>query len=196
MQPMTPSFADKPELPGDLVLLRPVTGGDASGLIEMLDDPEVRRLTGTREPLGPEALRLAEQWYASRAMEQNRLDLAIVERATGDYAGEVVLSELDAENRSCSFRIALAAPAQGRGYGTEATRLILAHAFETAGLNRIELEVFAFNPRARHVYEKVGFVHEGTKRKALWWQGTWVDAHIMAVLADDWSAHGGRGTRS
>ena len=76
----------------------------------------------------------------------------------------------------------------GRGLGTEATRLVLAHAFDTVGINRIELEVYDFNPRARRVYEKAGFVHEGTKRQALYWDGAWVDAHLMAMLAGDWSA--------
>jgi RimJ/RimL family protein N-acetyltransferase len=54
-----------------------------------------------------------------------------------------------------------------------------------SGVNRVELEVYDLNPRARHVYGKVGFVHEGTKRQALLWDGEWVDAHIMAILASD-----------
>jgi RimJ/RimL family protein N-acetyltransferase len=186
------SFAAKPTLVGKRVLLRPVTAADAPGLVELLNEPEVRRLTGTHGQVRPGALERAEQWYSSRAAEDDRLDLAVVEQATGEYVGEVVLNELHADNRSCSFRIALVGPrAFGRGYGTEATRLILAHAFETVGVHRVELEVFAFNPRARHVYEQVGFVHEGTKRQALHWQGAWVDAQILAVLADDWSRHRG-----
>jgi RimJ/RimL family protein N-acetyltransferase len=46
--------------------------------------------------------------------------------------------------------------------------------------------VFDFNPRARHVYEKAGFVHEGTKRDALRWDGKWIDCHCMALLDRDW----------
>lgn len=179
---MTP--ARVPELVGDLVTLRPVTAADAPGLVEMMDDPEVRRLTGTRGQL---SLERAEQWYASRAADSRRLDLAIVERHTDSYVGEVVLNDLDSDNLSGSFRIALLGPrAFGRGLGTEATRLVLAHAFDSLALHRVELEVYAFNPRARHVYERVGFVHEGTRRQALRWEGAWVDAHVMAVLAEDW----------
>jgi L-amino acid N-acyltransferase YncA len=73
----------------------------------------------------------------------------------------------------------------GRGLGTEATRLITDYAFTVVGLHRITLEVYAFNPRARHVYDKVGFVHEGTMRDALRWNGTWVDCHLMAMLPTD-----------
>lgn len=187
---MTLSFAQKPTLVGDLVLLRPVGAGDVDGLVEMLVDPEGNRLTGTHAVFDPESaadLEKAERWYASRADHDDRLDLAIVEREGGTYVGEVVLKELDTDNRACGFRISLIGPrAFGRGYGTEATRLIVEHAVETVGVNRIELEVFDFNPRARHVYEKVGFVYEGTKRQALRWDGEWVDTHMMAIVASDW----------
>jgi RimJ/RimL family protein N-acetyltransferase len=132
-------------------------------------------------------LKELRSWYRSRADHADRLDLSIIERATGDWVGEVVLNDLNAPNRSCGFRILLAARHHfGRGFGTEVTRLVLGHAFDTVGLNRVELEVYEFNPRARHVYEKVGFVHEGTKRQALFWQGQWVDADLMAMLASDW----------
>lgn len=179
---------------GEKVLLRPVVVTDAPGLVELLNDPEARRLTGTHTRVPSEAEReRAEQWYASRAEQTGRLDLAVVERSSDGYVGEAVLNELDPDNRSCGFRIALVGPRVfGRGFGTEATRLVLAHAFQTVGVHRVELEVFEFNPRARHVYEQVGFVHEGTKRQALHWHGEWVDTHIMAILADDWAAHRGR----
>ena len=108
-----------------------------------------------------------------------------MDQATGAYVGEVVLTDLDRDNRSCGFRIALSAQRYfGQGYGTEATRLALAYAFD-AGVHRVSLEVYDFNSRARHVYEKCGFVHEGTMRDALLWRGEWVDAHLMAALATD-----------
>ena len=183
------SFAKKPTLEGDLVVLRPVQIADAARLAEL--DDETLRLTGTHRTHSLEEL---EEWYRSRADQEDRLDLSVIEKATGEWAGEVVLNDLNRDNRSCGFRILLVGPTYfGRGLGTEATTLVLAHAFATIGLHRIELEVYAFNPRARHVYEKAGFVHEGTKRQALLWKGDWVDAHLMAILAHDWYEGGGRG---
>jgi len=108
----------------------------------------------------------------------------VVERATGEYAGEVVLNELNRENRSCNVRIGLRPAFQDRGLGSEATRLILAHAF-TIGPHRVGLEVYAFNPRARRVYERAGFVYEGTRRDALLWDGEWTDAVVMSILETD-----------
>ncbi|MFD0274021.1 GNAT family N-acetyltransferase [Kitasatospora sp. NPDC127111] len=181
------SFVEKPTLTGERVVLRPVRTADA--LAASAADPEADRLTGTH---GTFSLETLERWYGSRAEHPDRLDLAVVERTAGVCVGEVVLSGLDVHNRSCSFRISLFERRFfGQGLGTEASRLILGHAFDTVGLHRIELEVFAFNPRARHVYEKIGFVHEGTRRDALCWNGEWIDGHTMAILAEEWGAHRG-----
>ncbi|MCB5167575.1 GNAT family N-acetyltransferase [Streptomyces bambusae] len=186
-----PGFRHKPTLDGDLVRLRPVTADDVPALLPLFTDPEVSRLTGSHEgeTYDEEALRT---WYGSRGDQDDRLDLAVVERATGRVIGEVVLNLWDRHNESCSFRIGFVPGTHGRGLGTEATRLIVGHGFEQLGLHRISLEVYAFNPRARRVYEKVGFTPEGTLRDALLWQGRRVDATLMSLLAPDWHHHRGR----
>lgn len=176
------NFAAKPSLAGEIVLLRPVEVADARGLLAI--DPETARLTGSHAGF---TLKDLEDWYATRSEHDDRLDLSIIERATGEWAGEVVLSELNLANESCGFRILLQGPRfYGRGLGTEATRLVIDYAFRVVGVHRIELQVYDFNPRARHVYEKVGFVYEGTKRDSLRWGGDWVDCHCMGLLERDW----------
>jgi RimJ/RimL family protein N-acetyltransferase len=97
-----------------------------------------------------------------------------------------VLNDLDRHNRSMNFRISLNDPAMvGQCYGTEATRAVVRYGFDTVGLHRISLGVYAFNPRARRVDEKCGFLHEGIERQALYRQGEWVDQHRMSILATD-----------
>ncbi|MEU5534457.1 GNAT family protein [Streptomyces sp. NPDC020362] len=190
-----PGFRFKPTLDGDLVLLRPVAVDDLAALMPMFQDAQTTRLTGSHGEDEPDEGRL-RAWYSTRADQDDRLDLAVVEKATEDVAGEAVLNEWDADNKSCSFRIAFAPGAQGRGLGTEATRLIVGYGFERLGLHRISLEVYAFNPRALRVYEKVGFVREGVLRDALLWEGEWVDAVVMSILAREWSEHRGRPERA
>lgn len=179
------NFAAKPTLKGELVELRPVEAADAAEMLAA--DPETIRLTGTHAYAEFFTLESLENWCATRAGHDDRLDLSIIERATREWTGEVVLNELNAANESCGFRIALQGPRfYGRGLGSEATRLVIDYAFTVVGVHRIELEVYDFNPRARHVYEKAGFVHEGTKRDALRWDGEWIDCHCMALLDRDW----------
>ncbi|MGW0799846.1 GNAT family N-acetyltransferase [Streptomyces sp. NPDC002692] len=183
-----PRFRSKPTLDGELVKLRPVTVDDVVALTPMLRDAQVKRLTGYRDDPGEAQLRA---WYGNRGDQEDRLDLAVVDKATGRVVGEAVLNEWDADNESCNFRIAFVPDAHGRGLGTEATRLIVGYGFTRLGLHRISLEVYAFNPRARRVYEKVGFVAEGVLRDALLWEGERVDAVVMSILAPDWFKNSG-----
>ncbi|MFH8474982.1 GNAT family N-acetyltransferase [Streptomyces sp. NPDC018000] len=186
-----PDFLNKPSLRGEQVLLRPVTVDDVAALMPMLLDAEASRLTGSHHDGVPDEGRM-RAWYGSRAEQDDRLDLAVVEQVTGNVIGEAVLNEWDPVNESCNFRICLVPGTYGCGLGTEATRLIVGYGFEGLGLHRISLEVYTFNPRARRAYEKVGFVAEGVLRDALLWEGERVDATVMSILAPEWFQHGGR----
>jgi len=174
-------------LHGERVLLRPLgpqnTGDLWADIQADLQDPEARRLTGTHHEFTYEEI---AAYCASRVDKTDRITLAITARDTGAWLGEIVLMDHDEPNRSASLRIALVARAQNRGVGTEALRLVLAHAFGPLGLHRVSLDVYAFNERAIHVYEKVGFRHEGRLRDALWWDGVPYDALLMAALATEW----------
>lgn len=191
--PYRPDFSVKPVLHGDLVTLRVLSAADQSALQPVYADPDVARLTGSHGVPDPDQ---GLAWLASRADQSDRLDLAVLERASGICVGEAVLNEWDAENESCNFRIALGSGSHGRGLGTEATRLIVGYGFDQLGLHRIALEVYAFNPRARAVYEKAGFVAEGVLRHALLWDGQRIDAVVMSILAGEWALHRGYPERS
>jgi RimJ/RimL family protein N-acetyltransferase len=150
-----------------------------------LQDQEAMRLTGTHATFTADDV---ERWAASRADTVDRIDLAVVDRETGQWLGEVVAHEWDPDNRTCGFRIALSAGARDRGIGTEATRLIVDYVFDEIDdppVNRIELEVYAFNPRAIAVYERVGFRREGVRRQALRWDDEFVDAILMSLVRSD-----------
>lgn len=182
-------LGSKPTLAGEVVTLRPVTAEDAATLKKLMADPEVGVLTGSvhsREEAADEQYTLDQlrEVYGRWAVAEDRVVWVIVENATGRVVGESVLNDLDEDNLSCGFRIWISG-ATGRGLGTEAVRLSVGHAF-AVGLHRVELEVYDFNPRARHVYEKVGFVHEGTRREALRFEDGWVDCHVMGLLATQW----------
>jgi RimJ/RimL family protein N-acetyltransferase len=189
----TPDFATKPTLTGERVILRPYQDADLAGLQAAMADLDVLRLSGSIhreaeafEPLTPEQVQARLDWFNSRNGTDDRLDLAIVDRASGDCVGEAVLNQWDPGNESCNFRILIGPAGQNRGLGTDATRLIVGHGFEALGLHRIALEVYAFNPRARRVYEKAGFTVEGVLRESLRYEGQWIDATVMSILASEW----------
>lgn len=128
-------FAVKPTLTGTNVVLRPFAfEQDAPPLREMLQDPEVIKLTGSsHDPDAmPEWDAAAEStfrdWYSTRNGQTDRLDLAVVDKASAQCVGEVVLNEWSEPNRSCNFRTIIGLRGQDRGLGTEAIRLFPATA--------------------------------------------------------------------
>lgn len=181
-------FAQKPTLVGDRALLRPFTPADIDAMGPVLADPEVLRLTGSVhttaeiEAAVPVLDERTRTWYETREAQADRLDLAVVDRASDRCVGEVVLNDWSPEDQTCGFRILVGADGRGRGLGSEATRLVVAHAFAATDLHRIELEVYAFNPRAQHVYDRAGFRFEGRRREAFVFDGERVDSILMAVL--------------
>jgi RimJ/RimL family protein N-acetyltransferase len=174
------ALENKPTLRGDRIRLEPLGLDHLDGFHKQMQDPDLDRLTGSHG--GNPSLELSQQWLASRKDHKDRLDLAIVELASDEFAGEIVLNELSAENESVNLRLWLGAEFRDHGYGSEAIRLVLAYAFDVVKLHRVELEVYAFNTRAIRAYERCGFEVEGRLRHALLWEGERYDALIMGIL--------------
>lgn len=176
-------FRNQPVLTGELVRLAPLTEAVLDDYLIGIADREVHRLTGTHAEFDRAQV---EQWLASRAQQHDRADWAVLRRSDGTFLGEAVLNDFDPDNASANYRVWLAGTeAYGKGYGTEATRLVLDYAFGTAGLHRVSLGVLDFNHRARRVYEKCGFQLEGRLREAVRWDGEWHDELVMSVLSTD-----------
>jgi RimJ/RimL family protein N-acetyltransferase len=174
----------KPVLSGTQIDLRPVTVEDATAMFASLSDKESMRLTGTQESFTFDRVR---QFCEKIEHAEDRADYAITLKDDPAYIGEAVLNDIDWRNRTASFRIALGNEALlGKGYGSEATQLIIDYGFQMLNLHRIELEVYDFNPRARHVYEKIGFVFEGIRRDVLLWEGEYHSAIVMGILAPEY----------
>ncbi|MBM3715417.1 MAG: GNAT family N-acetyltransferase [Actinobacteria bacterium] len=188
---MNGPFELKPTLRGDRVELRPFQPADIDAMGAILADPEVLRLTGSvrtsAETLHQSATLDAEtrRWYETRAEQPDRLDLALIDRSTGHCVGEAVFNEWSEADQSCNYRTLIGAAGRDRGLGTEATKLMVDYAFSATDLNRIELDVYDFNPRARHVYERAGFTYEGRKRQAFTFDGTRIDTVVMSILRQD-----------
>ena len=176
-------FRDQQVLTGVRVRLVPLGTEFLTEYWAYLQEPEGRRLTGTHATFTRDQVRAH---LASRPAQADRADWAVVRISDGAFLGEAVVNDLDPENESAGYRIALAGPEVfGQGYGTEATRLVVDHVFAATGLHRLALEVYDMNPRARRVYEKCGFRVEGRLRDALLWDGERHDVLVMAVLRTD-----------
>ena len=73
-----------------------------------------------------------------------------------------------------------------QGLGHDVLETLVRYGFEQLNLNRVYLKVFAQNKRAVHLYEKVGFLHEGRWRQAEYRHGRYHDMLWMSILRDEW----------
>ena len=172
-------------LEGELVVLRKHVPENVGAFQRWYSDPEVARLARYQDaPMRSDEI---DRFFQLRALGHESLTMAIHERAANRLVGSCAFSQLDGENGSAMYHITIGEKdVWGRGYGTEATRLMLDHAFGTLGLHRIGLTVFEFNERALRAYRSCGFVVEGRARESIWRDGRWWDELAMSVLASEW----------
>lgn len=174
---------DKPQLIGEKVIVRPFKEEDFPLIQECLNDKEVQKLTGSPPILDWEPVL---RWYQTRNAQTDRLDLAIVDKTLDTLVGEAVVNEYDEPNESMNFRILIGPRGRNRGLGTEATQLMIDYLFQATNLKQLTLSVFAFNPRAQRVYEKVGFVVDSVDKNELECEGVWIDSINMKLTRDIW----------
>jgi RimJ/RimL family protein N-acetyltransferase len=179
-----------PLIEGARVLLRHHQLSDLPHVRRWYGDPELARLT--RYSLRPMTDEEVDRFFHGRLMSPESVAYAIDIRESGRLIGLTTFSNLDADNGSVLFHISIGEPdVWGRGYGTEATRMMLQLAFDRIGLHRVALSVFSFNERAIRSYQKAGFRLEGRARQAIVRDGQRFDELTMGILAEEWRARPG-----
>lgn len=105
------------------------------------------------------------------------------------YIGQIDLHKIDYKNRNAVLGIVIGKKEfMGKGYGSEAIQLLLQFVFHTLNLERLELEVYAYNERAYNCYIKCGFKEEGRLRNKLFRDGRYWDVIVMSILKDEYEA--------
>ena len=172
---------------GEKVILRAVEPSDVRQLWEWMQDEETMRLRDYPAPPSPLA-EAEKEYHDSLGRSTDELRLAIT-TLDGELIGETALRDIDQRAGTAEFTIAIGNKAYwGRGYGTDATRVLMRYAFQQLNLHRITLYVHAFNQRAIRAYEKCGFRHEGRLRQAHFMDGEYGDELVMGLLREEFEA--------
>jgi RimJ/RimL family protein N-acetyltransferase len=185
----TPAFPPDGRVPliaHGSVYLRPGERRDIPLFVRWYTDLRTTRTLLMTSPMG-EAME--ERWFERMvdAHGTDRFFFVVCRREDDRPVGSIDLHDVDLRNGNANLGIAIGDPDDtGHGYGTDALTALVAFGFDQLRLERISLEVYDFNERARRVYERVGFVHEGTARRALFRDGAFHDIHWMAVLRPEW----------
>ena len=168
---------------GSRVRLSPLLQKDSATLFRWINDRELVTLQAGFRPV--HGLKHAA-WMKDIV---NRSDVAIfaIRLKRGDrLIGVCQLFSISPVHRSAELQIRIGeARARGRGYGTEAVRLLVDFAFRDLNLHRVWLQFFSFNTRALKAYTAAGFVREGVMRDAAFIDGRFVDVVVMGRLRRD-----------
>lgn len=103
----------------------------------------------------------------------------------GRIVGVIGHQRFDWHNRVTMLGYWLSEGSQGHGIMTAACRAVVAHAFETLSLNRVQICCATTNHRSRAIPERLGFTHEGISRDAEWLYDHFVDHAVYAQLRRD-----------
>lgn len=166
-------------LRSETVELRPMEPEDAEFLAETINDPRVR---GGLSMVDPVSVADEEEWIESLS-EDDGIHLVIT--ADGERVGTIGLNHVHERFGTAELGYYVAAEHHGNGYATEATRLLLAHAFDERGMHRITAKAFATNEGSRRVLEKAGFQEEGVLREDAFVDGERVDTVVHGILAEE-----------
>lgn len=173
--------------------MSPLTSEQIDRFIELSHDPKLVDMMGWKpfnatEP--GEKQRFIDQMEAVSVpglKSRNTITFSLIARDTEEPFGYASLKGIDTTKSHAEVAIAIMKKEyRGQGYGTEAMKLVLTHAFNTMGLARVYLTVFTHNRGAVHVYEKMGFRTTEVLEKS--WKlssGEYVDMLVMELKRDE-----------
>ncbi|MCM3633512.1 GNAT family N-acetyltransferase [Paenibacillus camelliae] len=175
-----------PHLLGDRIALREYRISDLDSISQWVNDPEITN-TLSDVFLYPHS-RNESETYLNVIMEgkSSTKSFVIAEKDSLEYIGQIDLFNFDWKNRFAVMAIVIGKKEYlGKGYGSEAIRVLQKFAFEELNLNRIELDVYDYNARAYKCYLKCGFKEEGRMRQKLFKNGRYRDVIRMAILKEE-----------
>lgn len=168
---------------GDRVILRAIERDDLPTYVAWFNDPTVLEFFGRYQPM---SLPEEEKWYEQMLDDASVRNFAI--EFEGRHVGGCGFGCIDPRSASAEVGLFIGVPELwDQGLGRDTLQTLLRFGFEQMNLHRIYLRVFAGNERAVHLYEAVGFRHEGCWRDAEFRHGRYHDMLWMSVLREEWA---------
>lgn len=170
---------------GEKVCLRAYKEEDIKLAAEFMNDKELQRFLNPRIPL-PISVWQEEEWIKAQKINENGTsNFAIEDIKTKQYIGGCGINEVNWLVRTADVGIWVCKECWGKGYGTDAMKVLLKFIFENMNMNKVKLSTFSFNERAKKSYEKCGFKVEGILKDEVFKDGKYYDEILMAIFKDE-----------
>jgi RimJ/RimL family protein N-acetyltransferase len=158
---------------------------DAALWAKWNNDSDYYRLMDTG-PAGLMPVSQIEEWIVEEASD-NESTFSIHTLIDDRIIGSIGLFGFNRDAGSAWVGIGIGDPYyRGKGYGTDAMKVLLNYAFNELNLHRVNLGVFEFNQRAIRSYEKCGFKYEGSEREFIFKEDKRWSIQNMGILRSEW----------
>lgn len=183
------------ELTGAKVRVRQIGPGDAAGMLRLYLDN--REFFHPWEPERPSDFFTLDRQreLIEREIADRRLgirEVFAIRDDSNEIVGRIALNDVVRgvfQNAHLGYDVA--EKVNGRGYATEAVRLVVGFAFSDLALHRVQAATMLANTRSRRVLENAGFRREGTALRYLRIAGAWQDHYLFGVTAEEWDTETG-----
>jgi len=174
-------------LTGEYVRLEPMALGHLDGLCAVGLEPSLTELTPTQILTRTDMFGYVEFALGEQA-KGTSLPFVTIDRASGKVVGSTRFFEIDVANLRCEIGWTWVAPQWQRTYvNTEAKLLMLTHAFETWGCNRVQLKTDALNMQSRTAILRLGAKEEGIFRQHIVCaSGRLRDSVYFSIINAEW----------
>ncbi|HEX7833555.1 MAG TPA: GNAT family protein [Thermoanaerobaculia bacterium] len=168
---------------GEHVILRAFEREDAERCYRWMNDPSIVRTLKTRYPI---AFQNEIEWL-DRAMQASPSErhFAIERKDDRTHIGNASIHDIEWVSRTATFGMFIGEPsAWNRGFGGDAVRTMVRFAFDEMNLQKLRINVFEYNDRAKHVLETQGFVQEARLRREFYREGAYHDLLVFSTFRE------------
>ncbi|MGO8803929.1 GNAT family N-acetyltransferase [Candidatus Binatus sp.] len=175
---------------GNLVRLRAYEKSDLDAAMKLINDEEITDLLGGEMLAYPVSSIAEEKFIEAAAVLSDKQKTFVIETlAEPRYIGTISFNAINWLNRSAGVGIVIGDKSLwGKGYGTDAMRVMMRLGFDKMNLHRLWLHVHDYNLRAIASYEKCGFKREGVLRQEHFKRGRYHDTIVMGILESEYRA--------
>lgn len=172
---------------GELVCLRSLEITDLDDIMKFQNDWNLRRWAGVPLPKSRTAI---QEWLeaasASHPWNDGTLSFAVVDKESHEFIGITRFYDIKSPHHRASLGLAIHNPDnRSKGYGTDATNVMLWIGFNVLGLHSVYLDTMEHNEQAIHVAEKTGFRRVGMFRETEFTDGEYKGLVYFDILQDE-----------
>lgn len=151
--------------------------------VEWMNTPDIYEMMDLDLPISLES---TQKWFEHHQGNKRRCDFCLIETSSNTIVGMCGLTDIHERDKRAELYIFINPDRRGQGIGMLLGKWLCCYGFLRLNLHKVYLSTLDDNKTAFSLYERVGFIHEGTKRLHQFQFGKYCDKKYYGLLREDW----------